>query len=244
MEDENMEEVIDNKEVEQETEEVLEVQKDDVQETENNNQNEDDNDKEDEQKKIDHIVETRLKRERRNIEKDNKELYEIENILKAGLGVESRADMIKQLKDFYGDKVDNQLYQSSHNEREERILAKADAEEIIELGLSEMETEANRIASIPEAERSIREQTLFNTLCESIIEQRQLNELKDKGIKTEILEDKEFKKFKDKFDFKTPISEIYEMYSKLNSKPVEKPASAGSAKSEVGKLAKHSPQRE
>lgn len=239
MEEKNMEEVIDNneevQEVEQENEEVLEVQKDDVQEAENSNQDAENN-KEDEQKRIDHIVETRLKRERRNIEKDNKELYEIEGILKAGLGVETRADMIAQLKEFYGDKVANQQYQASPNERDEKILAKADADEVIELGLNEMETEANRIASIPEAERSIREQTMFNTLCEAIIEQRQVNELKDKGIKTEILEDKDFKEFKNKFAFNTPISDIYEMYSKLNSKPIEKPASAGSAKSESGKV--------
>nr|DAO70509.1 MAG TPA: hypothetical protein [Caudoviricetes sp.] len=229
---ENNEEI---QEVEQETEEVLEVQNnEDVQETENNNE---DTKNEDVQEKINHVVQARLDRERRNFERDNKELYEMENILKAGLEVDNRADMIKQLKEFYGDKADIKPYKSSANERDEKILAEADAKEVIELGMNEMEAEANRIASIPEAKRTIREKTMFNTICGAIIEQREVNELKAKGVDTNILENKEFVKFKEKFNYNTPISEIYDMYSKINQKP-EKPASAGSAKSETGKESK------
>ncbi len=227
-------------EVEQETneaekqEEVFDVQKDeeDTQGEESSQEN-----KDDVQSKIDHAVQTRLERERRNFNRDNKELFEMENILKAGLGVETRADMIKQLNEFYKDKVDIKPYKSSVNERDEKILAEADAKEVIELGLNEMELEANRIASIPEAERSIREKTMFNTICEAIIEQKEVNELKNKGVDINILEDKGFKEFKDKFNFKTSISDIYDMYSKINQKP-DKPASAGSAKSESGTTAK------
>lgn len=235
-------ELNDNNEIEQEVEqetneeEVLEVQKDveNVQETDNSKEDKTENDI---QGKIDHAVKTRLERERRNFERDNKELYEMENILKVGLGVENRADMIKQLNEFYKDKADIKPYKSSANERDERILAEADAKEVIELGLNEMEAEANRIASIPVEERSIREKTMFNTICEAIIEQRQVNELKDKGIDTNILEDKSFKEFKNKFNLNTTISDIYDMYSKINQKP-EKPASAGSAKNESGKVSK------
>lgn len=235
MENENMEEEINNNEEVQEVEqndtvdtedvsnestEELEVQKEDVKQEDTDNQ-----------KEINRIVESRLKRAERKHEKENQEFYEIEDILKQGLGVENRQDIIKSLRDFYGEKVQENPVRSI-NERDERVLARADANEIIDLGFNEMESEANRIASIPESDRTLREQEVFNILCEKMIEEKQLNELKNKGIKSEILEDKNFKEFKDKFNYNTPISDIYEMYSKLNAKPVEKPASAGSAKSQ------------
>ena len=186
-------------------------------------------------------VEERLIRDRINRErKQSQELAkykQLESVIKAGLGVDNLDDAISKTSSFYREQgINIPDFKESHSERDEKILAKADAQEIIDLGMSEMEAEANRIASIPQDKRSIREQTMFTTLCEKIVEQRQVNELKEKGIKTEILEDKEFKEFKNKFAFNTPISDIYEMYSKLNTKPVEKPASAGSAKNEVGKV--------
>ena len=186
-------------------------------------------------------VEERLRRDRINRErKQDKELAkyrQLENIIKAGVGVDNIDDAISKTSSFYKEQgINIPEYKEMHSEREQKILAKADAELIIDLGMQEMEAEANRIAKIPQDQRSIREQTMFNTLCERIVEQKQVNELKEKGIKTEILEDKSFKEFKNKFAFNTPISDIYEMYSKLNAKPVEKPASAGSAKNEVGKV--------
>ena len=186
-------------------------------------------------------VEERLRRDRINRErKQSQELAkyrQLENIIKAGVGVDNIDDAISKTSSFYKEQgINIPEYKEMHSEREEKILAKADAELIIDLGMQEMEAEANRIANIPQDKRSIREQTMFNTLCERIVEQKQVNELKEKGIKTEILEDKSFKEFKNKFAFNTPISDIYEMYSKLNAKPVEKPASAGSAKNEVGKV--------
>lgn len=185
-------------------------------------------------------VEERLIRDRINRErKQNQELAkyrQLENIIKAGVGVDNIDEAISKSSEFYKEQgISIPEYKEMHSEREEKILAKADAELIIDLGMQEMEAEANRIANIPQDKRSVREQTMFNTLCERIVEQKQVNELKEKGIKTEILEDKGFKEFKNKFAFNTPISDIYEMYSKLNTKPVEKPASAGSAKNEVGK---------
>lgn len=186
-------------------------------------------------------VEERLIRDRVNRErKQNKELAkykQLESVIKAGLGVDNLDEAISKTSSFYKEQgINIPDFKESYSERDEKILAKADAQEIIDLGMSEMEAEANRIASIPQEKRSVREQTMFNTLCERIVEQRQVNELKEKGIKTDILEDKSFKEFKSKFAFNTPISDIYEMYSKLNTKPVEKPASAGSAKNEVGKV--------
>lgn len=186
-------------------------------------------------------VEERLIRDRASRErKQNKEMAkykQLESVIKAGLGVDNLDDAISRTSDFYKEQgINIPEYKDSFSERDEKILAKADAQEIIELGRNEMENEANRIASIPADKRTTREKTVFDTLCKELINMKDIDDLKAKGYKTEILSTKEFNDFRNRFNVNTPISDIYEMYSKLNVKSVEKPASAGSAKNEVGKV--------
>lgn len=174
------------------------------------------------QERINNAVESRLARERRK----NEDLYRIEDTLKKALGVEDRKEIIKNLGTFYKEQgIDIPNYRS---ERDEKILAKADAEEIKKLGYEEMEAEANRLASIPE--RSVREQTIFMELGKALTEQNQIKELKEKGLNADILDNKDFKSFKEKFSSDVGISEIYELYQKVNTKK-EKPSSPGSVKS-------------
>lgn len=181
-------------------------------------------------------VEERLVRDRINRErKQNKELAkyrQLENVIKAGLGVDNLDDAISRTSEFYKEQgVTIPEFKDLYSERDEKILAKADAQEIIELGKEEMEAEANRIASIPEAKRSLREKTIFNTLCKELISLRDVDELKSKGYKTDILQTKEFSDFRNQFNVNTSISKIVEMYNKMNGQVVEQPRSPGSAKS-------------
>lgn len=181
-------------------------------------------------------VEERLVRDRINRErKQNKELAkyrQLENVIKAGLGVDNLDDAISKTSDFYKEQgITIPDFKDVYSERDERILAKADAQEIIELGKNEMEAEANRIASIPEAKRSIREKTIFDTLCKELISLKDVEELSSKGYKTDVLETKEFSDFRNQFNVNTSISTIYEMYNKMHGQVVQQPRSPGSAKS-------------
>ena len=181
-------------------------------------------------------IQDRLARDRASQErKFNKELLKykhLESVINAGLGVDNLDDAISKTSDFYKEQgINIPEFKEGFSERDEKILAKADAQEIIDLGRNEMEIEANRIAAIPAEQRSIREKTIFDTLCKELISLKDIDELKAKGLKTDILETKEFKKFRDQFNFNTPISTIYEMYNKMNGQVVEQPASPGSAKS-------------
>lgn len=181
-------------------------------------------------------VEERLRRDRINRErKQNKELAkykQLENVIKAGLGVDNLDDAISRTSNFYKEQgINIPEYKEGYSERDERILAKADAQEIIELGRNEMEVEANRIASIPAERRTIREKTIFDTLCKELISLRDVDDLKAKGYKTEILSTKEFNDFRNQFNINTPIAKIYEMYNKMNGQEVVQPKSPGSAKS-------------
>lgn len=184
-----------------------------------------------EEKVKERLVRDRINRER----KQNKELAkyrQLENVIKAGLGVDNLDDAISRTSEFYKEQgVTIPEFKDLYSERDEKILAKADAQEIIELGKEEMEAEANRIASIPEAKRSLREKTIFNTLCKELISLRDVDELKSKGYKTDILQTKEFSDFRNQFNVNTPISKIVEMYNKMNGQVVEQPRSPGSAKS-------------
>lgn len=177
------------------------------------------------------LIRDRIKRER----EENKKLakyQQLENVIKAGLGVDNLDEAISKTSEFYKEQgINIPEYHDSYNERDEKILAKADAQEIIDLGKEEMEAEANRIASIPANERSVREKTIFDTICKELISLRDVDELKSKGYKTDILQTKEFSDFRNQFNVNTSISKIYEMYNKVNGQTVERPKSPGSAKS-------------
>ena len=186
-------------------------------------------------------IKDRLARDRASQErKFSKELSKykhLENVMKAGLGVETLEDAISKSSEFYkGQGVDIPIYkeESSLSERDEKILAEADAREIISFGKQEMEAEANRIASIPENKRTLREKTVFNALCKELINLRDVDTLKSKGYEIDLLNEKKFIEFRNQFNVNTPIETIVGMYKQVNNLNVEQPKSPGSAKSSTG----------
>jgi len=178
------------------------------------------------------LIRDRIKREREEATQRAK-YQELENIMKTALEAENLDDVITKSRSFYkeqGIDIPETVSKISLNERDEKVLAEADAREIISLGKSEMEYEANRIANIPESKRSIREQTIFNEVCRELVNLNDIDALKEKGYNTEVLENKDFLSFREQFNLNTPISKIYEMYQSINgTKPVQ-PKSPGSAK--------------
>lgn len=180
------------------------------------------------------IFDNRWAREKEKFEKENASLFQIEDVLKGQLGATDRNDLVKKLGDFY--QVDIGNASQKLTERQERILAKADADDIKSLGMNEMVSEANRIASIPQEQRTVRENIIFGELASEITEQKNKSLLKEKGYDLAILEDKEFKDFRSKLNYRTNIAEAVDMYNAIKGKTVQKPtkpASAGSTKSNI-----------
>lgn len=185
------------------------------------------------------IFDSRWAREKEKIEKANAQLYQIEDVLKTQLGATDRNDLVTKLGDFYN--VDISKPTGKLTERQERILAKADAEEIESLGYAEMVQEANRIASIPKDQRTIHDEVVFESLAKEITEQNNKKELNEKGYDLAILEDDKFKDFRNKLNYNTSITEAVDLYNLMTkgkevdtTKPAPtKPASAGSTKSNV-----------
>lgn len=178
------------------------------------------------------LVRDRISRERKEAPQRAK-YQELENIMKTVLGAENLDDVLTKSKEFYkqqGIVIPEIVSKPSYSERDEIVLAKADAGDIIKLGKTEMESEANRIAAIPEKDRSIREKTIFQEVCSRLIQMKDEDSLKQKGYDLEILKDQEFTKFRNQFTFNTPVSQIVEMYQKVNgNKPIQ-PKSPGSAR--------------
>lgn len=171
---------------------------------------------------VNKIVEARLARERRKFNQEKAKYEEIVSTLKAGMGKDNLDDISSDMKNFYKEQgIDIPDYRYS-NERDEQILAKADATEIIDAGTEEMERVANEIARIPLEKRTVREKTIFNDLAQKLMLNKSAKELAKIGVKADILEDKTFKTFAEKFSVNIPITEIYEMYKKVN-KPQEAP---------------------
>lgn len=182
-------------------------------------------------------IKDRLARDRASQErKFSKELSKykhLESIMKAGLGVENLDEAINKSSEFYKEQgVSIPEYKDSYNERREERLAKMEAQDIIELGKEAIEEEATKLSSIPYEKRTTYEKAMFNTLCKELYNLRDIETLKAKGYKTEILNEKKFIDFKNQFNVNTPIENIVNMYNQMNAPKVEKPASAGSAKSE------------
>lgn len=231
-ENENMENDVLEQEIPEE--ENLEVNLEETSEEENQEEVDTTKDKETEeneedivQKRIDDAVKKRLKREQRK----NKELYEIEDILKKQLGVEESKDLKQKLYDFYQIKPE-----ITTNKHDSVVLGESDAQDFIEdSDISDIKERANELASLKEkGEITPREDAEFLKLGSYLTEQNRLNELKEKGIDQKILEDKSFKEFSKKFNKDVPISDVYSLYSKFNNIEPEKPASTGSIKSSGG----------
>jgi len=182
-------------------------------------------------------IEARLIRDRRKREREEAtqraKYQELENIMKTALEAENLDDVITKSRSFYkeqGISIPETVSKISLNERDEKVLAEADAREIISLGKAEMEEEANRIAGIPEENRSVRDKAIFNEICQELVRLNDIDSLKEKGYNTEILEDKDFSSFREQFNLNTPVSKIYEMYQSISGNKPKQPKSPGSAK--------------
>lgn len=242
---EDMEENINEEELDEQEEIVVEDNSEETEEVNDKETEEEVNNEKTEKKKyyseeelreeVDKNVKGRLARERKAIERENAPLYEIENTLKTVLGVNKREELVDSLNNYYKEQgLDIPKYASLNNKDAER-LGKLDAQEMIEvLELKEIEERLKELASLKEKDKmNYREEVEFLELGKYLSNELKIRELKEKGIDQKIIGSKEFREFSKKFNKDTPITEVYDLYSKINIKKVNKPASTGSTKSNI-----------
>lgn len=159
-------------------------------------------------------------------EKEHQKDSELINLLKEQTGKNNIDDLLNFSYETYGvQKPDNSV-----DDKDSEVLGKHDAQEIISLDdLEEIESEVERLGSM---KRTRREETTFNMLESYLNETKKKEKIKkevqEAGIDESILQDTNFTEFAKDFKEDTPITRVYELYSKMNEK--EKPFSAGSLK--------------
>lgn len=192
------------------------------------------------QEAIDRNVKGRLARAENEYAKKIQEYEDLTYTLRKGMGKDDGnvQDLNKDLRKFYKEQGIEipEVISRGLSEREEKILAKAEAEEIINGGEEYINQIANEIYNIPAEKRTIKQKEIFESLGKHMMQEKAKAQLKEKGIDESILQDNSFKEFANKFTAQTSIGDIYDMYQKINSKEVvetpkrERPASTGSTK--------------
>lgn len=160
---------------------------------------------------------------------EDAEKDELINLLKEQTGKDTLEDLLNLSYEQYG--VERPKVSNS---KDDEILGKYDAKEILELDEEAIVEEANRLAGIKK--RTVREQTAFMEIGKYLTskknQEKRKNEIKEAGIDEEILNDKDFNEFAKRFKEDTSIKEIYDVYNQVkeNNNSSKKPFNPGSLK--------------
>lgn len=223
-------------------EEVNEVEELEIKDTTNTSKEDNSSEKTFTQKELQEEVSRVVSREKARLERKHRKEQEsnqnksrqLETVLRAGLGLSNEDDVLSKVTEFYKEQgVNIPETKSNINKKDAEILGKSDAKELIDVADDlEIEARANELAvKQKQGKTSAREDAEFFKLGEYLTSKLDEKELKANGIDTSILKDKEFKDFASKFNRNMKISEIYEMWEKVNGDAPKKPASTGSSKS-------------
>ena len=168
---------------------------------------------------VDAIVGKRLARNEAKIRKEyDREYGDLVNTLKAGTGKESVKELNDTFSQFYQSKGIKIEKKPKYSAKDIEVLAKADADEIIQSGFEDVVDEVDRLTKIGAANMTDREKALFKVLAEHRQSTEKSRELAKIGVTEETYNSKEFQDFASKFNDKTPIADIYDIYNKTQPK--------------------------
>ena len=171
------------------------------------------------QEEVDEIVGKRLARNTAKIRKEYTKKYgDLENVLKAGTGKDNLVELTDTFREFYTQKGIHIPSEPTYSGRDIEVLAKAEADDIINAGFEEVVEEVDRLAELGIENMSAREKQVFKELAEYRQNAERSNELSKLGVTEDVYNSKEFKDFASKFGTNTTITEIYEIYNKMQPK--------------------------
>ena len=174
---------------------------------------------EDFNKKLDEVLGKKIARNTAKIRKEYEKKYgELESVLKAGTGKEDVEEMTNTFKQFYASKGIQIPKEPTYSSRDIEVLAKAEADDIIKSGLDDVIEEVNRLADIGLSNMNDREKAVFKELAEYRQTAERGRELSKLGVGEDVYNSKEFKDFAGKFSSNTSVTEIYEIYNKMQPK--------------------------
>ena len=169
--------------------------------------------------RLDEALAKKIARKEAKIRKEYDRKYgALESVLKAGTGKEDIAEVTETFRQFYKNKGIEIQSEPTYSNKDIEVLAKAEANEIISLGYDDVVEEVDRLTSLGKENMSPREKAVFKALAEYRQSAERGQELSKIGVTEAVYGSKEFKEFSAKFSSKTPVTEIYEIYSKMQPK--------------------------
>lgn len=180
--------------------------------------------------KLDEVLGKKIARKEAKIRKEYEKKYGgLEEVLKAGTGKETVEEITDTFTDFYKKKGIEVRNTPKYSARDEEILAREEAREIISYGHDEVIDEMDRLSKIGVANMTPRDKAVFKVLAEHRQNAERSKELSGLGV-TEA-EYKDFSEFAGKFNANTPTKDIYDIYRKMKPKKDIKPMGSMTNKS-------------
>ncbi len=170
--------------------------------------------------KVDELLPRKLERAKSKLQREYQERYgRTETVLNAGLGTTNIDDATKKLSDFYKAKGIVIPDEPRYSEADLKVLANAEANEIINSSYEDLVEEVDRLADKGIDRMTAREKLVFTKLAEERKRQESVRDLATIGVKPEALNDSEFVEFANKLNPSLSAKEKYEMYLKIKPKP-------------------------
>ena len=174
--------------------------------------------------KLDEVLGKKLARREAKIRKEYERKYgDLEDVLKAGTGKESVVEITDTFAEFYKGKGIKLPEKPRYSDKDNEILARAEAADIINSGYEDVVEEVDRLTELGFENMSAREKAYFKVLAEHRQKTERQNELTKIGVTEDVYNSKEFQEFAGKFNSNTPIADIYNLYSKTQPKKDIKP---------------------
>lgn len=171
------------------------------------------------QEEVDAIMGKRVARAEAKIRKEyDRDYGELMETLEAGTGKKGVKEIKDTFRDFYQKKGIKMPQKPSYTAKDIEVLARAEANEIINSGYEDVVEEVERLAKLGAAHMSPREKAVFKTLAEHRQQAERGMELSKIGVKEDVYRSKDFTDFASKFNVNTPITDIYDIYSKTQTK--------------------------
>jgi hypothetical protein len=171
------------------------------------------------QEEVDAIVGKAKARTRAKIEKEYDRKYGgLVDTLRAGTGKESVDEIKDTFRQFYEKKGIQMPQKPSYAAKDIEVLARADAEDIINSGMEDVVEEVDRLTKVGVANMTAREKAYFKHLAEYRQSAERSAELSKMGVTEDVYNSNEFRSFAGKFNPNTPIKDIYDIYAKTQPK--------------------------
>lgn len=178
--------------------------------------------------KVDEILPKKMARKEAKLRKEFTRKYgRLETVVNAGLGTHNVDEATEKLTDFYTQKGISIPSEPQYSDRDIEVLARAEAEDIISGGYSDIVEEVERLASLGAENMTPRDKKVFQRLAEERKHIEDTKELASIGVNVDELDD-EFREYESKLNPNLSMKEKYEMYQ--NSKPKKEVKTIGSMK--------------